>query len=187
MKRELLSLVDLQNVTLRLFQIADPELRVLKTHLVIEQMLIMLLAMRLGIDEKQVPSSVTFSSLAELALSGERYATERGKARALNELRNVFGHQVTASIVSDGTEKFLSAFGFVYLPITKLADQALNAACQRIASEIWTCVTEKAVELAPVGTDTTTLRAAIVDTRREFAEADKQLAANRKVMKPFPT
>jgi len=81
------------------------EIFVLKCHLIIESMLYSFLALRLGMQERHLPT-LQFFPLAKLALGGNAHSAALVRALSLNDLRNVFSHELDESALQVEYEKF---------------------------------------------------------------------------------
>jgi hypothetical protein len=174
---------DLIAAVTALAAVQDPELHVMKTHLVVERMLVDLLAVRLAVGDDDIPTTLSFSDLTEVALSGQQFHDLRGKVRALNQLRNYFGHELGASLISAAVERFVLVFGLVYLPHRELLDVGIKACCQQTAGEVLLTIDDvweaRGRVLDP------SLKARHDSLRKDIAEKNKQAAQLRKQFKNF--
>jgi hypothetical protein len=92
----------------RLNEIADVELLTLKLHVVAEDALRHLLAMRLGVTEAAVRGvHLGFETLANLALAGDSRDTLLDAALALNAARNGVAHRLDGTKFHENIADFL--------------------------------------------------------------------------------
>ncbi len=104
MTRSLLDAADLQAFLAQFRDISDPELVLLKAHLLVERVLVAALVIRLDKKDDDRTPRVGFGALVELAT---RRDEDRAPLRSFNELRNALAHEL------DGTDSsaFRAAMG----------------------------------------------------------------------------
>jgi len=92
----------------------DVELATLKIHIVIEELLIFLLSVRLGVAEltlrnkiKTDMGSISFYYLLEIALTGTKNQHLLGSLRKLNNARNSISHTLDKTEVLEKLEGFV--------------------------------------------------------------------------------
>jgi hypothetical protein len=128
----------------------EPELFVLKCHLIVERELYSLLAIRLDMEEKQLPS-LQFFPLAKLALGGDTFKHTFSEVSTLNDLRNEYGHELESANVQSKIELLVKRTGTSWpkhdpktrpLSWLKLHETSLRVACARVMSDVWIHITE---------------------------------------------
>ena len=182
-KKEHAPVPDLMVAVTALATIQDPELHVMKTHLVVERILVDLLAVRLGIGDDEIPTTLSFNDLTEVALSGEQLNDLRGKVRALNQLRNYFGHELSASLMSPAVERFVRVFGLPYVQHREALDLAVKACCLQAAGEAMLAIDDAWVARGRVPDPD--LKARHDSFRQDIEGKNKQAAQLRKQFKNF--
>jgi hypothetical protein len=158
----------------------DLELFVLKAHLIVERQMYWLLAHRLEMEERHLPS-LQYFPLAKVALGGERYKDVLLKVLALNDARNEFGHELDdgelerkLAILAGRTGTFWPETDPVGQPelFKRYRDASARIAALSVSGDVWACIVELSLarNLYP---DVAALEAA----RSELERFKQQLAA----------
>jgi hypothetical protein len=105
---------------------------VLKLHLLAESHLYRLLALRLEMDEEQLPT-LQFFVLAKLGLGGDLYKATLIKVLALNDLRNEFSHELDEQRLIPSFERFCARTNMFWPPADVLDKPAEFAALRKSA------------------------------------------------------
>lgn len=122
------------------------DLFVVKAHLILERELYALLALRLGVEERQLPS-LSFYPLAALALSGDAYGQVRAAVLALNDLRNEYAHELDHGEISERVKKLAERANVFYDESlgTAAADRTVRMAAGFCLADVWCHFTEYAL------------------------------------------
>jgi hypothetical protein len=95
-----------------LTRIGDIELAILKTHLVLEEVLKFVLATRLRVSDDGFRNlRIEFFTLVEVAMAGLRKPHLVGALRALNKARNHISHRLESPELSDHMRVFMREVG----------------------------------------------------------------------------
>lgn len=122
------------------------DLFVLKAHLIVERELYAFLALRLGIEERDLPP-LSFYPLAILALSGDVYAQVRAAVLALNDLRNEYADELDRRNIDDRIKKLATRAG-VFCDESfgsAAADRAVRMAAGFCLADVWCYFTQYAL------------------------------------------
>jgi hypothetical protein len=122
------------------------ELFVAKAHLLIERQLYALLALRLRVDERELPE-MSFYLLANLALVGDEYSHALAEVLALNRLRNEYAHELEDTRVKKRIGMFAKQAGVF---VNDFFDSATYGRAARMAAgfclgDVWCHFTEYAI------------------------------------------
>jgi len=142
---QLIGEADIRDFLAGLVKLEDTELVVLKSHLMIERLLVVLLSDRLGVDETELPE-IGFARLSSLALAGGEFTELKGHVRALNRLRNHCSHTFASVNEAEEITRFLDTFGLKPIPAGDMTGEIVRMACKYLIVEISKALSDRLEE-----------------------------------------